>query len=286
MLYAGAAKITVTPKARDLDKTMVPLLARGMGERVAKTTRRLPTEGNLDLREYRDGDDVRRIHWIRSLAANQLIVRLPDEIPPDRPNVRIILDTFFPEAFVFQTDTPAEVLDAMVGGVWLAVGRAFAERGTRVRLVVAGTQNGTMVPRTLDLSPRTPSAALALGASVAWQSQLQVSDLWTDEATFVVSHGVHAATPEDGAPIRWIIVVPAELSGPTSSHRIGRADALPARPSRKPPLASEPPRPRAGQCSLRPREGVASDDAHQRCATSARKLRRCRARKRDPAWRP
>src|SRR6185437_10626849 len=102
---------------------------------------RLPTEGNLDLREYRDGDDVRRIHWIRSLAANQLVVRMPDEIPPDRPKVRLILDTFFPESFALHTDTPAEVLDAMVA-VWLGVARAFAEKGTQVRLVAAVPQNG------------------------------------------------------------------------------------------------------------------------------------------------
>lgn len=211
----GAMPLTVNPKARSVDKSLVPLLARGLGERQAKRTNRLPTEGNLDLREYRDGDDVRRIHWVRSLAANQLIVRLPDEIPPDRPKVRLLLDTYFPDAFALDTDAPNEILDAMVA-VWLAVGRAFVERGTRVTLVTAVTaasQSGQVVPRRLELSARQPSEALALGASVAWQGSLQVDDLWTDEATFIVSHGVHTLPP-DSDKFKWIIVIPGELSTP------------------------------------------------------------------------
>lgn len=209
---AGAMPLIVNPKMRAVDKGTVPLLARGLGERIAKRTNRLPTEGNLDLREYRDGDDVRRIHWIRSLAANQLMVRLPDEIPPDRPKVRIILDTYFPDSFALDTDVPNEVLDAMVA-TWIAVGRAFAERGTRVTLVTAASQNGQVVPRRLELSPRQPNDALALGASITWQGNLQVDDLWTDEATFIVSHGVHTPPPDDDK-FKWIIVIPGELSTP------------------------------------------------------------------------
>lgn len=209
---AGEMPIAVNPRMRPVDKSMIPLLAHGLGERTAKRTNRLPTEGNLDLREYRDGDDIRRIHWIRSLAANQLMVRLPDEIPPDKPKVRIILDTYFPQAFALDTDVPNEVLDAMVA-VWLAVGQAFVEKGTRVTLVTAAQHHGQVVPRRLELNPRQTSDALALGATVAWQGNLQVDDLWTDEATFIVSHGVHTPPPDDDK-FKWIIVIPGELSTP------------------------------------------------------------------------
>ena len=208
----GEIPVTVRPKVRGVDKTVLPLLARGLGERIAKRTNRLPTEGNLDLREYRDGDDVRRIHWIRSLAANQLVVRMPDEIPPDRPKVRVILDTYFPDAFALETDTPNEILDAMVA-VWLGVGRALAERGTMVTLVAAmAEKNEQVAPRRLVVSPREQSAALALGARVAWQGKLQVDDIWTDEPTYIVSHGIHLVPPDD--KFRWIIVIPGELSTP------------------------------------------------------------------------
>ena len=52
----------------------------------------------------------------------------PDEIPPDRPKVRLVLDTFFPEAFIGNVEAAAEVPDAMVT-VWLGVARALTEKG-------------------------------------------------------------------------------------------------------------------------------------------------------------
>ena len=81
----GAAHhLTVLPRLRATEKTM-PLLDLGQGARAPRPASRAPTEGSFRLREYQQGDDVRRIHWFRSLAARELIVRLPDELPPDRP---------------------------------------------------------------------------------------------------------------------------------------------------------------------------------------------------------
>ncbi len=201
----AAAKLTVLPRVRDVEQA-VPLLERGEGPRAPRTASRLPTEGHFHLREYQQGDDVRRIHWVRSLAAGELVVRLPDELPPDKPHVRLVLDTYFPEAFALDCDAPAEMLDALVA-VWLGVGRALAAKGVRVSMVTAVPQGESVIAKRIDLGRRDSSAAQRLGATIGWQGRMPVEDLLTDEATFVVSRGVLATPPASDA-IRWIIVVP------------------------------------------------------------------------------
>ncbi|MBX3229474.1 MAG: DUF58 domain-containing protein [Labilithrix sp.] len=209
--HVAPARVTVLPKVRSVDKKQA-LLGEGLGARVAKPKKRLPTEGNMDLREYRQGDDVRRIHWQRSLATGQVVVRVPDEIPPDRPKVRLVLDTYFPDAFALSCDAPAETLDALVA-VWLGVARALVEKGVRVTLVTAAHQNGQVIPKRLEMTRRSAAQAQALGAHVTWQGAIQTHELFTDEATFVVSHGVHCFPPND-PKFKWIVVVPGEVTVP------------------------------------------------------------------------
>ena len=205
----GAAHLTVLPRLRKAEKT-APLLERGQGPRAPRPTPRLPTEGHYNLREYQQGDDVRRIHWVRSLAAGELIVRLPDEIPPDRPHVRLVLDTFFPEAPALACNAPSEMLDSIVG-VWLAVARALAESGSRVTLVTAMRHQGSLMKARQELTLRDPAAALRLGAKVSWQSGMMVDELLTDEATFVVSRAV-LVPPAPHAKVRWIVVFPTGIA--------------------------------------------------------------------------
>jgi uncharacterized protein (DUF58 family) len=204
----GAAKLTVLPGITKVDRA-VPLVDHGIGPRASRTAAR-PTEGCLQLREYQQGDDVRRIHWVRSIAAGELIVRLPDELPPDRPRVRLVLDTFFPEAFGLSCDAPAELLDVVVR-VWLGVGRALAESGVRVTLVTLVPRGEALVPIRHELSAMAPQPALRLAAGIAWQNRMPVTELLTDDATFVVSHAVLAVPPANEkrpGRVRWILVPP------------------------------------------------------------------------------
>jgi uncharacterized protein (DUF58 family) len=205
----AAAHLTVLPRMRDAEKT-VPLLARGHGPRAPRPASRIPTEGHFHLREYQQGDDVRRIHWMRSAASRELVVRLPDEIPPDRPRVRLVLDTFFPEADTLACDGPHELLDSMVS-VWLAVGKALIESGARVTLAVAIPRGDGVVVARHELTLRAPDAALRIGAQVLWQSRIPVDQLFTDEATYVVSRAVLARPLEQGS-VRWIVVFPTAVS--------------------------------------------------------------------------
>jgi hypothetical protein len=144
---------------------------------------------------------------MRSLASRELIVRLPDEVPPDRPRVRLVLDTFFPEAFALTGDAPSELLDSMVA-VWLAVGRALAESGARVTLVTALPREAGATKVRQDLALRALGPALRLGAQVAWQNRMPVGELLTTEPTFVVTRAIVAPPP---ANVRWIVVLPTAL---------------------------------------------------------------------------
>lgn len=209
----GAAKLSVVPRQAPVSSPA--LLDRGMGPRAPRRELKLPTEGLFHLREYREGDDVRRIHWVRSLAAGELIVRLPDELPPDQPHVRVVLDTFFPEALATSPSCHVvrEMLDLLVV-TWLGVAARLAEEGVNVMLVVAAPdgKSGVTVKR-WRYRPRSAQDALRLGAEVEWQSSLPISELLTDEATYIVSRGV-LITPPSSPRFRWILVPPVGLSEP------------------------------------------------------------------------
>jgi hypothetical protein len=124
--------------------------------------------------------------------------------------VRLLLDTFFPEAAALDCEAPGEALDALVR-VWLAVGKQLAEGGVHVTLVCAlprADRPGEIDVVRKRVLARTPEREL--GARIAWQNKKPVEELFTDEHTLVVSRGITVASPEN---VRWIVVVP-QLSEP------------------------------------------------------------------------
>ena len=186
----------------------------GFAAKAVRTTTRLPTDGVFDLRTYHPGDDVRRIHWVRSAVAGELVVRMPDELPPDRPRVCLVLDTYVPKAFALDCDAPSEVLDGLVA-VWLAVGRALCASGARVTLVTVLPGSAALIRHVL--SPHAFYDSQRLGARVGWQHQVPVERLLTSEATYVVARGLLAEPPQDVPHARWIVAVPA-VSDPNVSQ--------------------------------------------------------------------
>jgi len=207
----GIARLTVLPEPRRVQGAVV-LLGQGGADKEPRTAVRLPTEGSLRLREYQAGDDARRIHWLRSLTRGdgELVVRLPDELPPDEPVVRLVLDTFFPQADGLACEAPDVLLDALVR-VWLGTGRALLAAGVRVRLVMAVRDRARVAPVSEPLFLRAMSLAERLGARAAWQKAVEVSALLSSERTIVVSHRLPVSSAEEAA--RWV-VVPAELWTP------------------------------------------------------------------------
>jgi uncharacterized protein (DUF58 family) len=213
----GGARLTVLPEPKRV-VGVTRVLGQGGDDKEPLATRRRPTEGSLQLREYQTGDDARRIHWLRSLTRGELVVRLPDELPPDEPDVRLVLDTFFPGLEKDDTeapdaltcDAPDVLLDALVR-VWLGTGRALVDAGVRVTLVAGVAHGERLCPVSEPLFPRAISSAQRLGARARWQETLPPSSLLSEDRTIVVSHRL-PRTPEEAA-FRWI-VVPAELWSP------------------------------------------------------------------------
>ena len=213
-VHAGPAELTVLPRALPVEG-MHKVLGTGGHDAAPDAEQRLPTEGTMRLREYQPGDDVRRIHWLRSLTAGQVDVRLPDEVPPDQPSVRLVLDTFLP-ALASSNErlactSPDRLLDALVS-VWLGVGRSLAEAGVRVTLVAAAARDGHVDPWRHRLTAGAAQSgglepALRLGARLDWQQALPVDALLTRERAVVVSFRLPAAAVGVDDP-RWILVPP------------------------------------------------------------------------------
>src|SRR6185312_315042 len=118
-----------------------------------------------------------------SLMARELVVRLPDELPPEQPTVRLVLDTRLVGAADLPTPATAQLCDALVR-VWLSAGQALVARGVRVTMVAA-VDGPARVPTQIVERAMTPGSAGALarvGARVAWQATVALEALVADGA--------------------------------------------------------------------------------------------------------
>ena len=174
--HRGDAKFSAMPRPCKVDNVR-ELLGTGGDDMHTVPTHRMPTEGTFRIREYAPGDDTRRIHWVRSLQANQLVVRLPDEIPQAEPAVRLVLDNCLAGTDRLTCTAQDELLDALVR-IWLGVGNALADTGTRVTLVSA-VKNGEGVYNVTEkpLVRRSAKVALQLGSRIMWQPTVPLASL-------------------------------------------------------------------------------------------------------------
>ncbi len=181
IVHHGEAELIVLPKPVAVDGVR-DLLGHGGDAATAVQTTRMPTEGTFRIREYAPGDDTRRIHWVRSLQAGELVVRLPDEIPPAEPSVRLVLDNHLWGTEWLTCRAHHDLLDAMVR-VWLGVGKALADTGSRVTLVAAANLGKGLVAVERQMLPRTPRDALKLAAQVTWQGDVSLASLIAGKKT-------------------------------------------------------------------------------------------------------
>ena len=137
---------------------------------------RQPTEGIFRIREYVPGDDMRRIHWVRSLQVNELVVRLPDEMPAPSANVRLILDNALWGAGFLTCQAPDQLLDAAVR-VWLGIAKSLTDTGTRVTLVTTADLGKGHAVLERVMHPRSSREAMRIGARVTWQCALSLEAL-------------------------------------------------------------------------------------------------------------
>jgi uncharacterized protein (DUF58 family) len=235
------AQMTALPRPGAVDNARRLLGARG-DDKETKPTHRLPSEGTFRVREYAPGDDTRRIHWVRSLQTNQLVVRLPDEIPPDEPAVRLVLDTHLYGTEALSCRAPDELLDAMVR-VWLGVGKSLSDGGSRVTLVAAARKGDEQVVCERPLRPRAAREALKLGARVRWQGAIALPQLLAAGPARQVVVSARPRPVDSPAEVTWVVVpevawTSAEPWPPEPSYLalpfpIGSADNRPSRRRRE-----------------------------------------------------
>jgi uncharacterized protein (DUF58 family) len=210
----GEVAFTVLPRPAAVDGARA-VLGTGGDDATALPAQRLPTEGTFRIRNYLPGDDTRRIHWVRSLQTNRLVVRLADEIPEAEPAVRLVLDSERRGVEGLTCRAPGELLDAMVR-IWLGVGRALTEAGVRVTLVAAGERSGAPSVIERSLSPRLSRDVLRLGGRIAWQSALPIGALLAPDTAgarqVVVSS--RPRRPRGSRRVGWVVVPEASWTSP------------------------------------------------------------------------
>jgi uncharacterized protein (DUF58 family) len=224
----GPARFTVLPRVEPVDGARA-LLGDAGDAAIARPAHLLPTEGTFRIRDYAAGDDARRIHWVRSLQHDRLVVRLPDEIPLGEPAVRLILDTALRGTELLTCRAPDELLDALVR-VWLGIARVLADAGARVTLVAAVERGGRVGPVARTLAPRALRDGLQLGARVAWQPTHPLDELLAAAPArqiVVSSRPRRLAAASEAA---WV-VVPEAAWTPAELPALGRSGLTLAFPS-------------------------------------------------------
>lgn len=216
----GATSFRVLPRPAEIRGARA-LLGAGGDDAIARPTLQQPSEGTFRIRDYAPGDDTRRIHWVRSLQIDGLVVRLPDELPNAEPDVRLVLDNELRGTGSLTCRAPHELLDALVR-IWLGVARALCDAGCRVTLVAAVDQAGGFAALERAMIARSPGEALRLGGRIAWQAQLPLAHLVSDRP---VRQLIVSSRPRElpiAAPVSWIVVPETDWTSP---------EPVPARPS-------------------------------------------------------
>jgi uncharacterized protein (DUF58 family) len=197
----GESHVAVMPRPAVIDNAVKALGAGG--DAMVASPAQLPTEGTFRIREYVPGDDTRRIHWVRSAQQDQLIMRLPDEVPPADPVIRIILDNELPVVEPMTSRAPDELFDALVR-VWLGVGKALAASGSRVVLVTAIADKGIVKRIERPLFPRSSQEALRVGMRVGWQDSIPLDTLIGKHP---IQQIVVTGRPRrTHVPVAWVVV--------------------------------------------------------------------------------
>ena len=199
VMRLGPGKLTVLPRPVAIDELAAVAAARG-DDADSVPAQKLPTEGCFRLRAYSTGDDARRIHWVRSLMARELVVRLPDELPPEQPMVRLVLDTQLVGAAALPTPATGQLCDALVR-IWISAGQALVARGVRVTMVAAVDGAG-VVERAM--TPQSAGALARIGARVGWQGATALEHMLGEDVRNIVVSARPRPLADDA--VTWILV--------------------------------------------------------------------------------
>ena len=184
----ASAGLRVLPRLRPLIMTERPRAQTRTDGRMSILNRQ-PSEDFFATREYRRGDDLRRVHWRQSVNTGALQVRVPEAVPFAPRRVRLVLVWVLPGWMDKDDPQVGDLLDLMVEG-WVAIANTLVRRGERVTLATAVVVDGQLVPREVECKRGEERKFRAFGAEVAWQSRvpldMAVGTGWNPGAVQVV----------------------------------------------------------------------------------------------------
>jgi len=154
---ADSAPLLVVPRVRPLG-TGGPAGGQGGGGEGARRTIAVHGEDDVSTREYREGDDLRKVHWRATARTGELMVRLEER--PWRAQATLLLDTRARAHLIAPRVRPAGRIDAVRTGPagddappadsleWVieaaaSIGTDLARRGAALRAV---TDVGELLP--------------------------------------------------------------------------------------------------------------------------------------------
>jgi uncharacterized protein (DUF58 family) len=162
--------LRVLPQVRPIVYGSAPR-ALSEGDGMLARPHRFPAEDYFRIREYRRGDDARRIHWKRSIQLGAMHVRLPETVPHTPKDVWLVLDTFLPPTLRPAEAMLTDVLDLLVDG-WVSLARTLSEKGERVVLAAVTVSEGKASVRTLQVRRGETVKVRSFGADLEWQSHM------------------------------------------------------------------------------------------------------------------
>lgn len=178
------------------------------GEGALTALNRQPTEDYTQFRDYAAGDDTRRIHWKLSVKVGTLQVRQPENAPLSPGRLQLVLDTFLPP----NEEEPLWILDDVLdqlAELWISLGKALADRGEEVTLVLPGKDGAETLRLARGLLPR----GLDLAARAVWQRSTDIASAVTfaDARPIVVSARWTAPPADLRADCSWVHVDGSKL---------------------------------------------------------------------------
>ncbi|GAA4995945.1 DUF58 domain-containing protein [Kitasatospora paranensis] len=150
--FAASDVLTVVPQVQVLPPVRLPGERAGHGDTSARA---LALAGDDDVipREYRHGDDLRRVHWKSTARYGELMVRREEQ--PLKARAAVLLDT---RETAHRGSGPASSFEWAVGCA-ASVGTHLVGRGYRTRLI---TDTGLTAPAPGSTVGATPAEASGL----------------------------------------------------------------------------------------------------------------------------
>ncbi|WP_035850207.1 DUF58 domain-containing protein [Kitasatospora azatica] len=136
--FNSADTLTVVPLVQPLPTVKLAGEWAGYGDSASRAVA-LAGEDDTVPREYRHGDDLRRVHWKSTAKYGELMVRREEQ--PLRARATVLLDT---REVGHRGSGPASSFEWAVSCA-ASIGSHLLERGYRTRLL---TDSGTQVPQT------------------------------------------------------------------------------------------------------------------------------------------